>query len=191
MKNRLGKVVLSTLFVASSLMADYSFDVTSLIGVEGGYANLDVEKVVNNASSTKKYNMAGGGIKIGAQTDDFRVYVGFNYYSANDFDYITTYGASLEYLIHTSPSFNLFLGVNTGIANMKYLPVSESSFRTVSDPYYGGEAGVDVHLSKSFDLEFGARYMSVDASNTRNGIKYRSDNMISGYGSVIYKFKMD
>jgi asparagine N-glycosylation enzyme membrane subunit Stt3 len=74
---------------------------------------------------------------------------------------------------------------------MRYLPPSESESRTLSNSYYGGEAGVDVHLSKSFDLEFGARYMSLDASNTRNGIKYRFDNMITGYGSIIYRFKMD
>jgi len=191
MKNSLNKVVLSALLVTSSLMADSLFDVSSLIGVEGGYSSLDVEKSTATTNTLKKYHMPHAGIKMGAQTESYRVFLNLNYYSDGDFDYVTTYGGSLQYLINVSKYWNIFLGLNGGVMNIKYLAPNEVKSRTLSDGYYGGDLGVNIHMGDSFDLEIGSRFMSVDASNVMSNVTYTFDNLITGYGSVIYRFKLD
>ena len=198
MKNRVSKVLLSTFLVVSSLIAEalprsYSFDDTySLIGLEGGYSSLDVEKkVVGNPSNIKKYKMSHGGVKIGAQTDNYRIFLSGRYYSADDFDYATTYGVELQYLLNVTSFANIYLGAGTGIINMRFAPVGEASSRTISDPYISGDAGMNIHLGKTADLEFGARIMSLDATNTIGNTTYTFDNMITGYASIIFKYKMD
>lgn len=196
MKNRLNKIVISTLLVASSLMAEesvisYSYEnVHSFVGIEGVVGRLDVEQDNGTVSNIDKYDMYGGGVKIGAQTDDYRVYLNANYYDADDFDYMTTYGVGLQYMFNFSKGMNAFLGVNAGMANMRFLIPGETS-RTISDPYIGGEAGFNVHLGDKMDLEIGARIISMDASNTMSSITYTFDNMITGYASINFKWKMD
>lgn len=198
MKNKLNKVVISALLVASSLVAGettsaYTFDDTySFVGIEGGVGRLDVERSDGtNPSTLKKYNMFGAGLKVGAQTKDYKVYLNANYYDADDFDYLATYGVGLQYMFNFSKIMNVFLGVNGGIANMRFLPAGEANTRTISDPYFGGEAGVNIHMGEKIDLELGARFYSMDASNSIADVKYTFDNMISAYASVNFKFKMD
>ncbi len=196
MKNRLSKVVVSALLITSSLMADespslYSYDgVYSFVGIEGGIGRLDVERDDGTISTINKKDMYGGGLKIGAQTDDYKIYLNANYYDADDFDYMTTYGVGLQYMFNFSKVMNAFLGVNAGVANMRFLIPGETS-RTISDPYVGGEAGLNIHLGKTIDLELGARILSMDAENTKGGITYTFDNMVTGYASINFKYKMD
>ena len=196
MKNRLSKVVVSALLITSSLMADespslYSYDgVYSFVGIEGGIGRLDVERDDGTTSTINKKDMYGGGLKIGAQTDDYKIYLNANYYDADDFDYMTTYGVGLQYMFNFSKVMNAFLGVNAGVANMRFLIPGETS-RTISDPYVGGEAGLNIHLGKTIDLELGARILSMDAENTKGGITYTFDNMVTGYASINFKYKMD
>jgi len=196
MKNRLSKVVVSALLITSSLMADespslYSYDgVYSFVGSEGGFGRLDVERDDGTISTINKKDMYGGGLKIGAQTDDYKIYLNANYYDADDFDYMTTYGVGLQYMFNFSKVMNAFLGVNAGVANMRFLIPGETS-RTISDPYVGGEAGLNIHLGKTIDLELGARILSMDAENTKGGITYTFDNMVTGYASINFKYKMD
>ncbi len=197
MKNKMKKVILSTLIATSSLMAGSSYqssifsNIDSLVGIEAGYSGLDVEKIQANSSKISKYNMYHGGLKIGAQSDDFRFLLGMRYYGADDFDYATTYGAELQYLINVAPIMNIFIGVNAGIINMRYLPDDEPQSRTISDPYFGGDVGMNFHLGKRIDLELGARFMTFDAENTKSDTTYIFDNMITGYTSLIFRFEMD
>ncbi len=193
MKNKLTKVIFTTLLVASSLMAGSQSDETrSLVGVEVGYGSMDVGKdSVGSSSASKAYSMIHGGVKIGAQSNDYRLFLSVRYYNASDFDYVTTYGAELQYLIDITPAVNFYLGANAGVVNIKYSPSGETITRTASDSYMGGDAGVNVHLNEAIDLEFGARILMIDISNTIDSVTYTFDNMISGYVGVIYKFKMD
>ena len=191
MRKKINGLVLSIILATGSLVADDTFDTSSLIGGEGGYSSLDVERSDTTGVNLKKKNLPHAGLKVGAQTRDWRVFLGVNYYSGSDFDYMTTYGISVQYLINISKVANVFLGVNAGLSNIKYSVSGESKSRTLSDSYYGGDVGMNMHLSKSIDLEVGARYISPDASNTISGVTYTFDNMITGYGSIIYKFQMD
>lgn len=199
MKNRLNKIVVSTLLVASSLMAEqsaglYSFEnIHSFVGIEGGYNSLDVEG--NNGTDPAllvKHDLYHGGLKVGAQSDNYRIYLNANYYDgADSFDYMTTYGIGIQYMFNFSNAMNAFIGLNTGMANARFVVATETTSRTISDPYMGGEAGVNVHLGEDIDLEIGARILSMDISNTKNDITYIFDNMITGYASINFKYEID
>jgi len=192
MKKKLTKVVFSTLLITSSLMADTFDNIHSLVGIEGGYSSLDIEKnVVNTSAQLKKYNMYHGGLKIGAESDHYRFFLSARYYDASDFDYAMTYGAELQYLFNVSKSVNLYIGGEAGLMDLRFTPANEAFSRTFSEVYYGGDAGLNIHVGDNVDLEFGARVLSVNASNTINNVTYTFDNIVTGYASVIFKFQMD
>ena len=187
------KIVLAGLVLTTPLMAEFNFnkDIYSLLAFEGGYSSFDVEKndAVNPASITK-YDMMHAGLKIGAQSKNYRVFLSGRYYNANDFDYATTIGAELQYMFNFSSMANFYLGLNGGIVNMRFTDGGTTS-RTISDPYYGGDAGFNIHLADNVDFELGARVMQIQAENKIGLISYKFDNLISGYASIIFKYKMD
>ena len=192
MKKRLNKVVLSTLLVASSLMADTFGNIHSLVGIEGGYTSLDVEKnVIGSSAQLEKYNMYHGGLKIGAESNNYRFFLSGRYYDGDDFDYATTYGAELQYLFNVSKSLNLYIGGEVGLIDIRFTPDKATFSRTLSEMYFGGDIGLNFHATKSVDIELGARVLNLDASNTIQNTTYTFDNLVTGYASVIFKFKMD
>jgi hypothetical protein len=192
MKRKSIKIILSTLLLSSSIMASDFSDVNSLVGIEGGYSSLDVEKNdIGLSAQLKKYNMYHGGLKIGAESENYRFFLSARYYNASDFDYAMTYGAELQYLFNISKSLNLYIGGEAGLMDIRFTPANEPFSRTFSEIYYGGDVGLNVHMSKNLDLEVGARVLSMDASNTINNVTYTFDNIVTGYASVIFKFQMD
>jgi len=188
MKNKLSKIVFSTFLVTGSLMAQSIDNTYSLVGIEGGYNSVDVDM---GESSNSKHKMPYAGLKLGAQTDEYRLFTSVRYFSGDDFDYITTYGLELQYLLNFSKSVNFYFGINTGIANIKYSPVNGEKYRTTSDGYFGGDAGISMHLSDTTDLEIGLRYIDIGASNTIKNVTYTFNSMTHGYASLIYKFQID
>ncbi len=188
------KALLATLLVATTLMADssdvFADSTYSLVGIEGGYSSLDVDKTTGGSSKLKKYNLYGVGLKIGAQSDDYRLFLSARYYSADDFDYLTTYGAELQYLFNVTTFANLYFGGGVGIANMRFVPTGEAT-RTLSDVYYNGDIGMNLHIGDSADLELGVKIMALELENSISGVTYTFDNMITAYASIIFKFKMD
>jgi len=188
MKNKLKTLVLSLILGATTAMA-----AESLVGVEGNYGSMSVDRqdVTTGYTSNENVNLMGGGLKIGAQSDEFRIFLSGNYYNSTkaQYDYVVTYGGEIDYLINPSNSFNIFLGLNAGIASIKQ--TDQGLSRTSSDPYFGASAGVNLHMTKSIDLELGGRVLSLDISNTKNSIKYTYNTIISGYASIIYKFQMN
>ena len=195
MKNRLKKLILVSAMITAPLMAsssEYIYDAYSLVGIEGGYSSLDVERSDTiSPASQKKYNLPHVGLKIGAQTNHYRIFLNAHYYSNSDFDYMTTYGGEVQYMFDAFTSANIYMGVGAGVANIRFLPAGEANTRTLSNSYFSGTVGTNIHLSKSSDLEIGGRFMSMSATNTINNITYKFDNLITGYVSYIFKFKMD
>ncbi len=199
MKNKLSKIVLSALIISGSLMAEstpsvFTFDdVNSYIGIEGGVSNLGMEgNEAGVPANLQDRDLYHGGVKIGAQSDNYRVYLNANYYAGeDDFDYLTTYGAGIQYLLNFSKVMNAFIGVSAGMTSGKYYVEGETTTRTLSDPYIGAEAGLTVDLGDSVDLELGARVLSLDASNTREDLKITLDNMVTGYASINFKWVMN
>jgi len=189
MKKKLKSLVLCSILSATTVIAD-----ESLVAIEGTYGGLNVDSEVVSTGLAKNDNvsLAGGGLKIGAQSDNYRLFLSANYYAASndDYNYVATYGIELDYLIKLSKSFGVFLGVNGGMANIEQIDTTGIK-RTSSDPYFGGAAGINIHVSRSVDFELGGRMLIMDISNTRNDVKYTYNSLASGYASIIFKFKMN
>ena len=196
MKNRLkGTLVAATLLLSSVAMADtVIYPDYSLIGIEGGATSINSDVDDHNANTSKAVNktVENIGIKIGAESYNYRIFLTANYYTNPDdsYDYVGTYGGQLDYLMNVSSIMNLYIGINGGLINMKFIAPNETSKRLIADPYYGADAGLNFHATKLIDLELGARLMMLDAVNTKNNVSYTFNNFVSGYASIIFKFEI-
>ena len=197
-KINIKKIVLGIALLATPLMADYEFNTKSLVGIEGGASTLDFENGVNLNNTQGSTSIANLGLKLGAETEDFRAFLSGRYFydSSNKYDYLTTFGVEIQYKFNVSKIFNIYMGVNGGFANAKFRGtdingVEETFSRTISDPYFGGDIGTNIHLGNTTDLEIGGRIMSVQATNTKNSVSYRIGNIVNVYASLIFKWQMD
>ncbi len=198
MKSILKNVIVVSLLATAPLMAEtasYSgFDgAKALIGFEGGYSNAEYSRKglgnINNRSSDLGY----GGIKIGAETQSYRFFIGARVYDGSDFDSALSYGVELQYLMHFSSMANMFIGINGGMVDMELIDSGLNNHIEVNEPYLGADIGFNIHLGDSTDLEVGAKYMSIDSTvaGVNSSYQYTFDNMITGYASIIFKFKAD
>ncbi len=161
----------------------------SLIGIEAGYNSFDVYAMDKSGASIfdKKTNFSHAGIKIGAQTQDYRLFLSARYNKINNFDYAYMIGVELQYLINISKEINFFLGVNTGMADMKHAD-KDGFVRSISDSYFGGDLGINFHLDETMDLELGVKLIELSATNLKNDITYTYDSIVTTYISIIFKF---
>jgi len=192
-KSNIKKIVLGVALLATPLMAGYEFQTKSLVGIEGGGSTLDYEQGTNLNNTQGSTGLANLGLKLGAETEDFRAFLSGRYFydPSNRYDYMTTFGVEIQYMFNVSKAFNIYMGGNGGIANAKWREDGETFSRTISNPYFGGDIGTNIHLGKSTDLELGGRVMSIQATNTKNGTSSRINNIINVYASIIFKWKMD
>ena len=202
MKNKIKSIaIVSSLLLSSAVFAGENFSYSqtkSLVGIEGGYSSLDYENGVRTNNTQGSVSLGNVGLKIGAESEDFRVFLtgGYFFDTSSQYDYLTTYGLAIAYKFNVTEVFNIYLGANGGIMNAKVRAkdsngVEETFSRTFSDSYVGGDLGANIHLGDSVDLELGGRIMSVQADNTINGVTYRIGNIVQGYGSLIFKWQMD
>lgn len=168
----------------------------SLVGIEGGYSSVASE-ITDRAATPNRYTqdsstMGNVGLKIGAEGKNYRVFLNGRYYHADaEYDSLATYGVDAQYKFDFSSAFDIFIGVGAGIANAKFNLPGEPFTRTISDPYYSGDLGVNIHMGKSFDLELGGRYTSLEALNSKSSVDYTFNNIVTGYMSIIYKYQLD
>ena len=190
-KNRLGKAFVIAAICSSAVMADtVIYPDYSLIGIEGGMTSINSD--ISTTSHSINKTVQNIGIKIGAESYNYRIFLTADYYTNPDssYDYVGTYGGELDYLLNVSTKMNLYIGINAGIANMKFKAPNETTKRLISNPYYGADAGLNFHASKLIDLELGARLMMLDATNTKNNVTYTFNNFVTGYVSIIFKYEM-
>ena len=193
MKKNIKKIILATLLLTTTLSAQEfsnNDDSYSLVAFETSYSSFDVENDDTTTVAMDPYTFASAGVKIGAQTKEYRIFLSARYHPVTDFDYVYTLGGEFQYLFNFSKYANFYLGVNAGIAEMSFVDLNDKT-RTISDPYYGGDAGFNVHLGDSIDMELGVRVMSLNAENLQEDITYSFNNMASGYMSLIFKYQMD
>ena len=195
-RNRLKIAVVGLLMTLTSLSADNYFDGTSLAGIEGSYGamNSELSYAANPAAYNQKMtDLAGLGIKIGAESESYRIFLSGRYYAdmRDEYEYIATVGGEVQYIFHNTAKNNIFIGVGAGLANMKFAIEVESFSRTLSDPYIGGDIGMNFHMRKYLDLEMGVRVISIQAENSRNNVTYRLNTIANAYASIIYKWQMD
>ncbi len=192
-KNRLGKALVAAAMLSSAAMADtVIYPDYSLIGIEGGMTSINSDVDTATMSDSVNKTVQNIGIKIGAESYNYRIFLTADYYTNPDssYDYVGTYGGELDYLLNVSTKMNLYIGLNAGIANMKFKAPNETTKRLISNPYYGADAGLNFHASKLIDLEVGARLMMLDATNTKDNVTYTFNNFITGYASIIFKYEM-
>ncbi len=192
MKNTILKtvVLLALVGVGITLSASsYTYNTRSLIGVEGSYNTFDIENVTLVKRETKKFT--GVGLKIGAQTDNYRLFLSARNNFISGYDYAYSLGAEAQYLMNFSSFMNMFIGGSGGYTNLRFVDSSNASRELVS-PYLGGDIGFNIHLGESVDLELGARTIKLlNPSHTQNNITYNIANTTSGYMSIIFKYSMD
>ena len=193
-KNTIKLVVLLFTLATVPLMAgeSYDFETTSLVGIEGGASSLDYYK---NSNAISSVGLANVGLKLGAETKDFRIFLSGRYFydSSAEYEYLVTYGAEVQYKFNVSKAFNLYLGANGGYASMRFNPVNDSfGPRSLSSPYFGGDIGANIHLSDATDFEIGGRVMSIQATHNGGTFgNYHIGNIVNVYASLIFKWKMD
>ena len=187
MKNSLTKVVLATMIATAPLAAgEYAFATESLFAIEGGVSSVDTEAA---AGVYDDKEMANIGLKIGAQTENYRIFLSARHYDVEDLNSLNTYGAEVQYMFNFSKPVNFFVGANAGIANITAATAGVSS-ESESPMYYGVDAGFNIHASELIDIELGARYMGLeDIKITANDVVV--DDIVTAYASVIIKWKMD
>jgi len=146
-----------------------------LIGVEAGYIDTQYNTPGTAGKQTSELGTASIGLKVGAESRYYRVFVDGAYWDTDQYNKAAKLGASLQYLIHTnSELFNIFMGVNAGTIN------TNGDF----DPYYGVDLGFNLDLTESFGIEVGARYCDVPSS-TKN---YVVTKFAQGYVTALFKF---
>jgi len=187
----LKKIILTTLLATTLSAQNFSNGVGSysLVAFETAYSSFNIE----NDDSTipmDSYKFVSPSIKIGAQTEEYRIFLSARYHPISDFDYAYTLGGEFQYLLNFSKYANFYLGVSTGVAEMSFID-KKDVIRTISDPYYGGDIGFNIYLKESIDIELGARVMSLNAKNIQDDVTYSFDNIVSGYISIIFKYQMD
>jgi hypothetical protein len=178
MKKHLTKIVLATLMAAAPLAAsdEYLYNTNSLFALEGGFGGLNAASAGGAGLGSPSFGSFG--LKIGAESKSYRIFFNGNYNAVEDFDYAYTYGVAVQYKFNFTEIANFYLGVNGGYANMQ-----TNAGTSISDPYFGGDAGFNIHASKLIDVELGARMLKVNNDLV--------DNMVNGYASVIFKYQMD
>jgi len=196
MIKKIKSTIIGLSIISSSLLAgniEHEQSNNSLVGVELGYSSVDYEYGTELNNAQNKTSLPAGGIKVGAESENYRAFISGRYFydTSEDYDYITTYGVEVQYKFNPTNVFNVFIGANAGIANLKWRSDSETFSRTISTSYFGGDIGMNLHLGKSVDWEVGGRVMSLNDTNTINNTTYRVNTIITAYTSIIFKWKMD
>lgn len=186
MRNSLSKVALVIMMMVAPLAAEYAYNTHSLFAVEGGASNIGIERT--GGVYDEEY-IANIGLKIGAQTENYRVFLAARYYDADNLSSVGTYGGEVQYMFNFSEPVNFFIGANAGLAHVK-IAIPGYSSESASEVYYGADAGFNFHATEMIDLEIGARYMALQEDIvSSHGAKV--DSIATAYASVIIKWKMD
>lgn len=201
MKKILG-IVFGLLFTIVAVSA-YDGTTKSLVGIETGYGQFDYSAAnqdninMGRTSSSEDFGIIG--LKIGAENEDFRLFLDANYYQVSGaFDYANSVGGSLQYLLFITNDFNFFFGINGGLMNIKVVDSGIGKSYEYSDPYFGGDIGFNYDITDLLGWEIGARYVNIDAENTQYyedpesgdtlSRTYKVEQMINVYTSLIFKF---
>lgn len=172
----------SALFIVgvllSTTLAANPWSTTSLIGIEGGIGQIDADG--------EAHNLVSGGIKVGAQTERLRLFLSGKLYSIDGFESANAIGGELQYLLPLNETFKMFIGLNGGQMSLEV--DTTEGIRKLQTPYFGGEAGINMALSDTVDVEIGGRIISLDYSHSLGNVTYSVNSIVQGYASIILKF---
>ncbi len=172
-----------------------------LLAIEGAFVpvtSIDYKSAPGASEVSTDVSGPGVGIKIGAEGEEFRIFISGRYTVLENIDYVISGGVEFQYLIRLAKAFNIFIGVEGGAMSLKFndsnFGASSGLIRTIDTPYYGGDIGFNLDIGESFGVELGGRLIQlVDAENIRLNSAgtdsiVRMDFMPSVYASLIFKF---
>ncbi len=188
MKKRLVKVVLALalLSISTPSMAD---EYNSLFGIEIG-SKIDNNFYIRGEEIQKSW-FGNAGLKVGAESEDFRFFLNARYHNAKDFDKINTYGGEIQYKFNFTKYANIFFGVNAGLANIRVAKSTKWPSVNTNIRYRGVDVGFNIHATELIDFEIGTRYMKLDTKAIQDLYTYDFASLKIAYASVIFKWKMD
>jgi hypothetical protein len=165
---RVKMALLSTLIGTSLYASNFDSTTQGFIGLELGYATIEGhtvdifnenQNIAFQESSDIKY-----GLHLGAQNEDWRITVGFNYYdNSSDDQNMEQLQARADYFFvdDLDATIRPYIGANIGFANYESTFVDESGFT------YGGQAGLLIKSNEALDIDLSYRYLlgEVEALN--------------------------
>ena len=177
MKKRLVKVVLALalLSIWTPSMAD---EYNSLFGIEIG-SKIRGEEI-------QKSWFGNAGLKVGAESEDFRFFLNARYYNTKD-KFITS-GGEIQYKFNFTKYANIFFGLNAGLANIGITKSTKWPSVNANIRYLGADVGFNIHATELIDFEIGTRYMGLNKKVIQG---YDFASLKIAYASVIFKWKTD
>ena len=159
--------LLCTVLGSSLYAGDQSFGSKGFMGLEVGYGSVegDIFTGQKHTGDAAEY-----GLRLGAQTDEWRTMFVFDYFNSDDDDQTVEKGfLMIDYFFLDSDIDTVvrpFIGANVGYANYESSFVDESGF------LYGGQIGITMRASESVDIDLSYRYSlgEVDALNNVSSI---------------------
>ena len=172
MKQQVIKVVMATFLGCVPLFSndeDYTYKSQSLFAVEGGYS-------FYNNNVTREFSDLNFGLKVGAQSKNYRLFINANRDNASNGDNIYRGGLSVQHMFNFSSHANFFVGINAGLTSGGDLNTGQEY-----PTYYGGDIGFNIYGEDNIDYEIAMRSMKTE----------NFDTITAGYFSVIIKYQID
>ncbi|MDA3946587.1 MAG: hypothetical protein PF439_07915 [Helicobacteraceae bacterium] len=135
---------------------------------------------------SKSGTSVGGGLKLGGESKNYRLFLSARYHEVEDYDYVSTIGVEVQYLIRAGEHFNIFLGLNGG--GMGTQTTINSVEYSTKNPYAGGDAGVNIDIVENLGVELGLRYNKAFYDSSEIGAV---DYLAEAYASIVFKFTGD
>ena len=194
MKKVLSSVLLLTSVYATAGENYYqnAWDAKGLLAIEGMFGTAQTKLTEPNPAGgdhviKNEGNSAfGGGLKLGGESEHYRLFVSGRYHAVDNYDYVVTAGLELQYLLRFTEYFDIFLGINGGMMGSQ-ATISSTEY-SVWNPYAGADAGVNIDVAENFGIELGVRMNQAFADSSEVG---SVDNLVEGYASLVFKFTSD
>jgi len=153
------KIIIACVYMAMGSSV-YASDAQGFVGVEIGAASVKGDTYVEPRHEGDAVEF---GLRIGAQSDEWRTTFGFDYFDSSSDDQNVERGMlTLDYFFLNGTQYKMeyrpFIGMNIGYANYESTTIDDSDF------IYGAQAGVVVNLIDQIDIDLSYRY-SLSASD--------------------------
>jgi len=184
MIKKIGMVLLCTAIGTSLYARDDISESKPFIGLEIGYATVQGDVGDNGVFPTVIRDYEGSdvefGIRIGAQKEEWRTTLSFNYFDGDEDGKKQNYEkglASIDYFFLSSnqSNFQPFIGANVGYVNYE-----STSDIDMSGFIYGAQAGIVISVTENVDLDLQYRYSLSNAADDDH------DASLDHIGSIVF-----
>jgi len=167
MVKKIAIALLCTALGSSLYASEQSFGSKGFMGLEVGYGAVDADVFTGGKHTGEA---AEYGVRLGAQTDEWRTMFVYDYFKSDDDDQTVQKAfLMIDYFFLDSDIDTVvrpFIGANVGYANYESTFIDESGF------LYGGQVGIVMRAGESVDIDLSYRYSlgQADAVNSVSSI---------------------